>query len=110
MALLCCEVLTVSKRLQGILDNLLGRHREAALSEVVGDRELLDRFIASRDEAAFELLVWRHGSMVLGICRRAIRDLQLAEDAFQAVFIVLARKARSIRGGNVAGWLFRVAR
>jgi RNA polymerase sigma factor (sigma-70 family) len=103
-------VLSVSKRLRGILDNLLGRHREAALSEVVGDRELLDRFIASRDEAAFELLVWRHGAMVLGICRRAIHDHQLAEDAFQAVFIVLARKAGSIRGGNIAGWLFRVAR
>ena len=100
----------MSKRLRGILDNLLGRQCEAALSEIVGDRELLDRFVATRDEAAFELLIWRHGAMVLGVCRRAIRDHQLAEDAFQAVFIVLARKARSIRGGNVAGWLFRVAR
>ena len=100
----------MSKRLRGILDNLLGRQREAALSEIVGDRELLDRFVATRDEAAFELLIWRHGAMVLGVCRRAIRDHQLAEDAFQAVFIVLARKARSIRGGNVAGWLFRVSR
>ena len=99
----------MSKRLRGILDNLLGRQREAALSEIVGDRELLDRFVATRDEAAFELLIWRHGAMVLGVSRRAIRDHQLAEDAFQAVF-TSARKARSIRGGNVAGWLFRIAR
>ena len=76
-----------------------------------GERfRLLQRFIATRDEAAFELLLWRHGEMVLGVCRRAVRDAQLAEDAFQAVFLVLARKAGSIHGGNVAGWLFRVAR
>ena len=97
-------------RVRGILETLLGRRREIALSEVVGDAELLRRFTATRDEAAFELLVWRHGTMVLGVCRRAVRDEQLAEDAFQAVFIVLARKAGSIRGGNVGGWLFRVAR
>lgn len=97
-------------RVRGILENLLGRRREIALADVVGDTELLERFAATRDEAAFELLVWRHGTMVLGVCRRAVRDEQLAEDAFQAVFIVLARKAGSIRGGNVGGWLFRVAR
>jgi RNA polymerase sigma factor (sigma-70 family) len=100
----------VAKRIRGILESLLGWRRDAALAEVVSDAELLQRFMATRDEAAFELLVWRHGTMVLGVCRRAIRDVQLAEDAFQAVFIVLARKAGSIRGGNVAGWLFRVAR
>lgn len=97
-------------RVRGILEHLLGRRREIALSEVVADAELLRRFRATRDEAAFELLVWRHGAMVLGVCRRGVRDEQLAEDAFQAVFIVLARKAGSIRGGNVAGWLFRIAR
>jgi RNA polymerase sigma factor (sigma-70 family) len=97
-------------RVRGILEKLLGRRREIALSEVIGDVELLRRFSATRDEAAFELLVWRHGSMVLGVCRRGVRDEQLAEDAFQAVFLVLARKAGSIRGGNVAGWLFRLAR
>ena len=93
-------------RVRGILEHLLGRRMKAAVSEVVSDSELLQRFIATRDEAAFELLVWRHGAMVLGLCRRALRDEQLAEDAFQAVFLVLARKAPSIRGGNVAGWLF----
>ena len=97
-------------RVRGILELLLGRRLKAAVSEVVSDSELLQRFVATRDEAAFELLVWRHGAMVLGLCRRAVRDEQLAEDAFQAVFLVLARKATTIRGGNVAGWLFRVAR
>ncbi|QJX00559.1 RNA polymerase sigma factor [Frigoriglobus tundricola] len=75
----------------------------------VPDSELLHRFTLDRDEAAFELLVWRHGSMVLGVCRRAIRDEQLAEDAFQAVFLVLARKAAAVRG-NLGGWLYKVAR
>lgn len=76
----------------------------------LGDAELLRRFVAARDEAAFELLVWRYGALVLGVCRRAVRDEQLAEDAFQAVFLVLARKAGSVRAANLGGWLFRVAR
>jgi RNA polymerase sigma factor (sigma-70 family) len=71
---------------------------------------LLRRFTLSGDKEAFELLVWRHGVMVHGVCQRCVRDEHLAEDAFQAVFLVLAKKARSIRNGNVAGWLFRVAR
>ena len=96
--------------MQGLLEQLLSRHRGAELSAGVADGELLRRYSTTRDEAAFELLVWRHGAMVLGVCRRMIRDEQLAEDAFQAVFIVLARKAGTIRGGNVGGWLFRVAR
>ena len=100
----------MSHRVRGILERLLGRRIDAAVSDVVTDAELLQRFTATRDEAAFELLVWRHGAMVLGLCRRAVRDEQLAEDAFQAVFLVLARKAGLIRGGNVGGWLFGVAR
>lgn len=75
------------------------------------DRDLLARFADRRDEGAFSALVKRHGGMVLGVCRRAVRDHQMAEDAFQAVFLVLARNpAAATRATSVAGWLFGVAR
>jgi DNA-directed RNA polymerase specialized sigma24 family protein len=57
----------------------------------------LECFITRRDEVAFEALVRRHGPMVLGLCRRLLRNPQDAEDAFQATFLVLVRKAASIR-------------
>jgi RNA polymerase sigma factor (sigma-70 family) len=76
----------------------------------LSDAELLQRFVAGRDEAAFELLVWRHGPMVLGVCRRVLRRDQDAEDAFQATFLVLVRKAGSIGNGAAVGsWLHKVA-
>src|SRR5262245_22603701 len=76
----------------------------------VSDAELLERFVRQRDETAFELLVWRHQGMVHGVCRRVLVNVHDAEDAFQAVFLALARKAGSIaRGEAVAGWLYRVA-
>ncbi len=76
----------------------------------VSDGELLRRFQARGDEAAFELIVWRHGPMVLGLCRRILRDEHLAEDAFQATFLTLARKAGSIGVRDaIAGWLYTVA-
>ena len=77
------------------------------------DGELLDAFAAAGDlaEVAFAVLVERHGPMVLRVCRGALRDAHQAEDAFQATFLILARKARSIRkGGSVASWLYGVAR
>ncbi|HMF11350.1 MAG TPA: efflux RND transporter periplasmic adaptor subunit [Gemmataceae bacterium] len=74
------------------------------------DAQLLDRYVGQRDEAAFELLLWRHGTMVLNVCRRILHDEHDAEDAFQATFLAFVRKARSIvRHEAVACWLYRVA-
>jgi RNA polymerase sigma factor (sigma-70 family) len=84
--------------------------RPVGESDPVSDAELLARFVRAGDQTAFELLVWRHGPMVLGACRRILRDVHLAEDAFQAAFLILARKAGSVRSACVAGWLHRVAR
>ena len=79
----------------------------------LSDRQLLERFNSRRDaagEAAFAALVARHGPMVLGVCRQLLDDRHLAEDAFQATFLVLARKARSIRDSDRLGnWLYGVA-
>jgi len=75
------------------------------------DRQLLQGFAASRDELAFATLVERHGPMVLGVCRRILRDPHDAEDAFQAAFLVLVRKAASIRVDDSLGrWLYTVSR
>jgi RNA polymerase sigma factor (sigma-70 family) len=79
--------------------------------EDVPDALLLDRFVDQWDQAAFGDLVRRHGPMVLGVCRRILRDHHAAEDAFQATFLLLVRKAGSVRKrGSVGPWLYGVAR
>src|SRR5262245_36357049 len=75
------------------------------------DRQLLERFAASRDEEAFAALLKRHGPLVWGVCWRALRHAQDAEDCFQATFVVLARRAGSVGWHeSVANWLYGVAR
>src|SRR5215471_13048088 len=88
-----------------------------ALSAAVGatdtapDAELLRRFAEANDRSAFELVVRRHAELVWNVCCSALpRDLHAAEDAFQATFLALARRASAIRDASAAGWLFRVAR
>jgi RNA polymerase sigma factor (sigma-70 family) len=79
-------------------------------SVLVPDRQLLDSFLAHRDESAFAELVRRHGPMVLNVCRGVLHNRHDAEDVFQATFLVLARKAASIRHREaVGGWLCEVA-
>src|SRR5919204_5980027 len=86
------------------------RLRRAAV-EGEPDEQLLRRFVAGRDEVAFEALIRRHGPMVWGVCQRVLFHHQDAEDAFQAAFLVLAKKAGSVgRSGRLANWLFGVAR
>jgi serpin B len=88
----------------------LRRLADAGEAGALSDAELLQRFVRCRDEAAFEVLLWRHGPLVLGVCQRVLRHEQDAEDAFQAVFLTLAKKAASVaRQAALASWLYKVA-
>src|SRR5438270_140737 len=79
-------------------------------TEGLTEADLWERYVQERDEAAFETLVRRHGPMVLGVCRRILRNEQDAEDAFQATFLVLVRRAASIQSpATLAAWLHGVA-
>ena len=97
---------------QPLRELMRGLRKAADPAEVGGltDTDLLRRWVAHRDAAAFEVLLWRHGPAILGLCRRLLRDGHAAEDAFQAAFLALALKAASIsRGEAIASWLYKVA-
>jgi RNA polymerase sigma factor (sigma-70 family) len=85
------------------IHRLLGEHQ----ARLQTDAELLARFVEHDDEVAFTELVRRHGPLVLGVCKRALGNVTDAEDVFQATFLLLARRAGSIRKSkSVASWLF----
>jgi RNA polymerase sigma factor (sigma-70 family) len=89
-----------------VLERIFGGGTVSGLSEW----ELLERYLEARDEVAFEALVARHGPMVMGVCRRMLNDQTDVDDAFQATFLVLVRRARQLGPGDYIGpWLYGVA-
>lgn len=94
-----------SRSLLDFLTRLAG-----TVDPAIPDTQLLELFHRTRDDAAFAALVRRHGALVLGVCRRVLRDEQDAEDAFQATFLTLARKGTSVRlQTSLSCWLYKVA-
>src|SRR2546430_16029859 len=93
------------------LDTFLRRLRRVVVPSSASrltDAELLARFADLRDEAAFEVLLWRHGPMVLGVCRRLLAPGADAEDGFQATLLALVRQAAAIgQRAAVAAWLYK---
>jgi RNA polymerase sigma factor (sigma-70 family) len=88
----------------------LGQLFETGTATGLDDRHLLERFVDRRDEVAFAAIIERHGPMVLGVCRAVLGNTAEVEDAFQATFLVLMRRAATIRGRDaIGGWLHRVA-
>jgi RNA polymerase sigma factor (sigma-70 family) len=95
--------------MQGVLRHIRKMALQASAASQ-NDAQLLDAFLAEHDEEAIAALVRRHGPMVLGVCRRVLRHTQDAEDAFQATFLVLVRKASSLRSqAQLGNWLYGVA-
>ena len=98
-----------SHQLSGVIQHLRSIMSQQHAKDMT-DGQLLELFVTHKDEAAFAALVRRHGPMVLAVCRRVLHNLHDAEDAFQATFLVLVRKAASIRPRSLVGnWLYGVA-
>lgn len=94
----------------GTATGLIGRLFNGGTATGLTEGQLLDRFISRNDEAAFEAIVARHGPMVLGVCRQWLHDPNDVDDAFQATFLVLVRKARTLSQRDLLGnWLYGVA-
>jgi RNA polymerase sigma factor (sigma-70 family) len=94
----------------GTLGQYLRQFTGQRPADATSDARLLERFAVAHDETAFEVLVQRFGPMVLGVCRRVLGDVHAAEDAFQATFLILAKKARSLTRQELVGnWLYGVA-
>ena len=95
------------------LSLLLEQLRKTIRRQLAGglaDGALLDRFVQHRDEAAFEVLVWRHGPLVLSLCHRLLHHWHDAEDALQATFLTLVKKAGAIgKRESLGSWLYKVA-
>src|SRR5579872_7170818 len=89
---------------------LIRQIRRATEECSLTDADLLDRYCLGNDESAFAILVRRHGPMVFGVCKRVLLDEHDAEDAFQATFVILMEKGRSLSRKSLLGnWLYGVA-
>src|SRR5262249_1718128 len=105
--------ITIMSNRQNLPPHVVLRLRDLAGAAPGGqatDRELMERFVRHRSDGAFADLVARHGAMVRAAARRSLRDPHAADDAFQATFLVLVRKAGRVRWReSIGGWLFEVA-
>jgi RNA polymerase sigma factor (sigma-70 family) len=105
------EGLAVTSNSRSVLTQAIHVLFEEGTLAGLTDRQLLERFVTKANEAAFAALVARHGAMVLSVCEAVLDDSHDAEDAFQASFLILAKKSRSIRHPEqLANWLYGVAR
>src|SRR5262245_64446582 len=97
-----------SNRIKSLLPDL---RRAVVRDEFAGDdAQLLAAFFREGNEIALEVLLRRHGPMVMGVCRRVLQNAHDAEDAFQGTFLVLARKGNTLRKTHLVGnWLYGVA-
>lgn len=93
-----------------VYSHILGKMSLQVNTETASDSELLERFTGKQDQVAFELLLWRHGTWVFRVCQSILHHAQDGEDAFQAIFLILSQKAKTIRQGrSLSSWLMKTA-